>query len=94
MAEDSVNLIQGEMVELHDLGFGPQTGRHNRTSLFLTLNFSNDPCFVLAVHAPPVSMREEMEPVLRKISTTRAQATRSGLCGTSMRNLAIGRNFL
>src|SRR5512139_2907942 len=34
------------------------------------------------------------EPVFRKISTTRAHATVSSSCGTSMRNLAMAHNLL
>jgi hypothetical protein len=66
MAEHRINLLQGEIVELHDLGFGPQGGRQNRTSFFLAVNFRNDPGFVLPVHAPPVRMGQEMGAGLEK----------------------------
>jgi hypothetical protein len=65
-AEDSVYFLQGEVVELHNLGVGPQGRRQNRTSLFLAANFRNDPGFVLPVHAPPVRMGQVMRASLEK----------------------------
>src|SRR6516162_7193325 len=66
IAKEGVCLLQAEIVQLHDLGSGPQRGRQNRTSLLLACNLRDDPAFVLAVHAPPIRMRQEMGAGLQK----------------------------
>ena len=74
--------FESEIVPLYDLGLGPQGGRQNSTSLFLAVNFRNDPGFVLpirAIRAPPVRMGQEMRTGLEKDFYNRSTGNTLGL---------------
>ena len=60
LAEDFVNLVNGEIVEFHNFRLRTESGRQDGSRLVLGFDVRDNPGFVLAIRAAPVRMGQEM----------------------------------
>jgi len=66
MAKEFVQLLYGELVEAHDFGLRPESGRQNVSGILLGRYVHNYPRLMFPILAAPVAMRQEMGAGLEK----------------------------
>jgi len=61
MPKNFPDLLHGESVQFHDLGFGSIHGRQKSPGLLPAVHIDDHPSFMLPVHAPPLRIRQVMQ---------------------------------